>query len=67
MLNMAIKNISNGRGISLCIDNILPLKNMVVWPQQSLILRNKLMTLTNFELGSKNWCKIQSLINDFVA
>lgn len=26
------------------------------------------MTLTNFELGSKNWCKIRpSLTNDFVA
>ncbi len=30
VLNMAIKNISNGRGMSLCNGNILPLKNMVV-------------------------------------
>jgi hypothetical protein len=41
-LNMAIKNISNGRGMSLCNGNILPLKNMVVWPQQSLTLGNKI-------------------------
>jgi len=67
VLNMAIKNISNGRGVLLCIGNILPLKNMVVWPQQSLILGNKLMTLTNFELGSRNWCEIPSLTNGFVA